>query len=92
MGYEFDPGKSGRNKTDKSRGFGLDASEGFAWKTAITEQDKRQDYGEARYISYGMIQSRLHVMVWTLRGRNIRVISLRKANARERKWYEKEIS
>jgi len=90
MGYEFDPDKSRRNKQDPSRRFDFDVSETFDWKTALTYLDTRRDYGEDRYVSYGFIRGRLHVMVWTPRKPNIRVISLRKANLRERKFYEKE--
>ncbi len=51
-------------------------------------QDKRKDYGETRYIVYGHIMGRLHACIITLRSDTIRVISLRKANAKEVKHYE----
>ena len=49
--------------------------------------DVRKPYGEPRYIAYGAIGGRLMVCVFTPRGERIRVISLRKANARERAAY-----
>lgn len=36
----------------------------------------------------GMLRGRLHVAVITYRGAHIRVISLRRASAREKKLYE----
>lgn len=62
--------------------------EGFEWKKCYTEQDERNEYGEVRFVSIGPIHARLHVMVWTVRGKKVRIISLRKANSREVKRYE----
>lgn len=55
--------------------------------TAQTRQDPRHD--ELRCITFGLIGGRLYVAAWCQRGENIRVISLRKANARERRIYVK---
>ena len=44
--------------------------------------------GEARTVVLGPIAGRLHVAVITMRGSTIRVISLRRANRRERIRYE----
>ena len=54
----------------------------------FTKIDDRFDYGEVRYISYGFLDNRLHVLIWTSRSGIIRPISFRKANERERKLYE----
>lgn len=54
----------------------------------IIKVDNRFDYGEVRYISYGFLDTRLHVLIWTNRNDVIRPISFRKANMRERKLYE----
>jgi uncharacterized DUF497 family protein len=48
-------------------------------------------YGEKRFVATGFIGDRLHVMAFTVRSEVIRIISLRKANERERKEYEKNI-
>jgi uncharacterized protein len=50
--------------------------------------DTRPDYGEPRFIALGLIGNRPHVMVFTPRGDMVRIISLRKANAREITRYE----
>jgi uncharacterized DUF497 family protein len=51
--------------------------------------DLRRDYGEARYWAVGPIGGRLHVLAFTMRGQVLRAISLRKANERERRRYER---
>lgn len=51
--------------------------------------DTRYDYDEDRFVAYSYIGSALHVLVFTPRGETCRVISLRKANNREIKAYEK---
>jgi len=61
------------------------------WDTVITYIDARTDYGEKRFVTYGMRFGRLHCLIWTPRDGSIRPISFRKANSRERKTYEKEL-
>ncbi|TFF17947.1 BrnT family toxin [Jiella endophytica] len=65
---------------------------------AIIQPDTRFNYGEERFIATGPIGGRLHVLVYARRigamaGTTIiRVISLRKANKRERLVYEKAMA
>jgi uncharacterized DUF497 family protein len=55
--------------------------------------DSRQDYGETRINCLGEVEgvagevSRVYAVAYTWRGANRRIISARKANARERKTY-----
>ncbi len=49
--------------------------------------DDRRDYGEPRWITYGLVGDRLHVVCWTIRNERMRVISFRKANEREQKIF-----
>jgi uncharacterized DUF497 family protein len=83
--YEWDSGKAAANLA--KHGVDFAAVAGFDWTTALVIEDDRMDYGEARYIAVGFIGTRLYVLCFTYRGQKIRVISLRKANARERKMY-----
>ena len=53
----------------------------------LTSEDCRQDYGETRYITVGVLSERMVVLVWTPRGAARRVISMRKANEREQTLY-----
>jgi uncharacterized DUF497 family protein len=85
---EFDPIKSSRNETE--RGLSFELASDFDFTTALTKIDDRHDYGEVRYASLGLIDGRLHSLVYTLRSSGIRVISLRKGNNREIAIYEQE--
>ena len=71
------------------RGLSLDLAEYLDWATALIWEDTRKDYGERRYCVLGFIEDRLHSVVFTPREGKPRVISLRKANKREVKIYEK---
>ncbi len=71
-------------------GLSFDDIEALEWSTAITSDDSRTDYGELRFVTYGMRHNRLHCLIWTGRDGVLRPISFRKANAREREKYEKE--
>ena len=85
MKIEFDPDK--RNKTLIERGLDFaHANEVFAGRH-LTAEDTRESYGELRYITVGKLNDRMVVMVWTPRGNSRRIISMRKANERERKRY-----
>lgn len=54
--------------------------------------DDRKDYGEPRYITLGYVQQRVAVAVYTKRSSDtIRIISLRKANSREKERFENAI-
>lgn len=86
---EKDPAKDGRNIAE--RGLSLDLAEQLDWATALIWEDNRKDYGERRYRVLGRIGDRLHSVVFTPRDGKPRVISLRKANQREVKRYDKEI-
>ena len=53
----------------------------------LTVEDDRWDYGEARYITVGFLGDTMVVLVWTPRNEAYRIISMRKANERERQLY-----
>lgn len=48
-------------------------------------ENDRNDYGETRYITLGELEKRVIVLVHTKRVGRIRIISMRKANEREKK-------
>lgn len=50
--------------------------------------DDRKDYGETRYRALGLLEERLHALIFTETQVGIRVISFRKANQREERLYE----
>ncbi|MBP5789790.1 MAG: BrnT family toxin [Neisseriaceae bacterium] len=58
---------------------------------AIVEEDKRENYGEQRFVSVGMSkQNRILQVVWTQRETKIRLISAFKSDKKQRKSYEKQ--
>ena len=50
-----------------------------------------KNYPEQRFVAVGYLEDRLHVLCFSETNLGIRVISLRKANQREEKRYEKDI-
>jgi len=85
MNVEFDPLK--REKTLKDRGVDFAcAAEVFAGRH-YTAPDLRQEYSEQRFITVGLLESRMVVLVWTPRGEARRIVSMRKANDREQARY-----
>jgi hypothetical protein len=70
------------------RGIPFDLATMFEWDSALIVEDLRKVYGESRYQALGLIEGRLHMLVFTPRAGKVHVISLRKANEREVKRYE----
>jgi len=85
---EFDPAKDGINR--QKHGISLGAAADMDFDTALVIEDRRVDYGETRFIAYGLIGDRLHVLWFTTRGSVLRAIGLRRANRRERARYGQE--
>jgi uncharacterized DUF497 family protein len=87
MQFEWDEVKS--EACFKGRGFDFAyAAMAFADPHRMVRQDARHSYGEARYQVIGKIDGRLFVLVYTPRKAALRIISARKANAREVRQYE----
>ena len=88
MNYEWDTNKAGSNYKKHGVQF-ADAVGVFEDENAITIQDEHE--GENRFITIGRdFLSRILVVVYTFRDIVIRIISARKATARERKIYEEQ--
>jgi uncharacterized DUF497 family protein len=88
MKIDFDPAKSERNT--ESRSLSFDRAVDFDWQTAIYYEDSRVDYPETRIIALGFLGVRLHVICFTPIDGGVRIISFRKANRREVRYYEDE--
>ncbi len=86
MLYEWDDAK--RIETLAARGVDFTEIYNFDWDTADTRLSYRND--EVRQVSLGMIGNRLYHVVWVWRGENRRIISLRKANRRESRVYDRQ--
>ena len=89
MQLTFDPVKNDRNIQDRGLAFQLVSD--VDWAKAYIDEDQRKDYGERRFRLLGCINGRLYAVVFTPSVDKIHVISLRKANSREVKVYEKTL-
>ncbi len=85
---EFDPIKDAANR--KKHGLSLSVFSDMELENALIRQDTRRDYGEQRFVAMAPVDGRLCVAVFTMTGDKFRVISLRKANDRERKKYNEQ--
>ncbi len=85
MEFEWDEAKSERNRIERGLPFrlALPLFRGFV----VEEQDARRDYGERRIIAIGRSGGEILVCIYTDRGDSRRVISLRRANRKERHAY-----
>lgn len=86
MKIEFDVAKNERNIRERDLSFERIAELDFS--TAVIGQDTRSAYPEPRFVALGFLEVRLHVLCFTPVADGIRVISFRRANAREAKNYE----
>lgn len=84
--YEWDEGK--RHQNLAKHGVDFDVIVALVWTSALVIEDRRMDYGEVRLRVLGLIGDRVHAVVVTPRTDALRVISLRKANAREVKQWQ----
>jgi uncharacterized DUF497 family protein len=85
MRLTFDPAKNARNIAE--RGLSFERVSELDWETAVSQEDTRKDYGQTRIQVLAFLGNRLHAAVITIRGEALHVISFRKANRKEVKWY-----
>ena len=86
MRFEWDPAKYLLNERTHGVPFEY-AAHVFVDQSRLDSEDDREDYGEERRVTTGRIDERVFVVVYTERGDTIRLISARKANAREERDY-----
>lgn len=86
--FEWDP-KKNRSNIEKHGVSFEEASTVFQDTLSLTIDDPLHSIDEERLILIGMSQkNRILVVVHTERGDNIRIISARKTNKKEREYYE----
>jgi len=84
--YEWDAGKAESNRRKHGVDF-ADAVSVFGDELALTIPD--EDDEKARFLTMGSdLMGRILVVAYTWRGEGVRLISARKATARERRQYE----
>jgi uncharacterized DUF497 family protein len=82
----YDPGKRAITLAERGLDFD-DAPKVFAGQ-GLTLIDDRWDYGEIRYLTYGLLNDRMVAIVWTPRGETRHIISMRKCNDREKALFQ----
>lgn len=90
MRIDFDPDKAAANPL-KHEGVTFEEAKAVLLDPyALTREDPDSE-GEQRFVTLGMgAKGRVLVVVWTLRGQTIRLISAWKANQPQRTRYEQQ--
>ena len=89
MKLGYDPQKNAWNI--RERGLSFDDVALLDWTTAAIREDQRKDYGERRF--QALVEGdegKPYVVVFTMRGETMWIISFRRARGRERKNYGKK--
>ncbi len=89
--FEWDDAKAESNIEKHGVGF-EEACGVFRDPFAIELLDDRDDYGEDRYILIGMAAPGVLVVVYTVRDERNRIISARRAEPNERRFYHEQNS
>ncbi|NEP12942.1 MAG: BrnT family toxin [Symploca sp. SIO2C1] len=90
MEYEWDEAKRLVNLRKHGIDF-IDVSTVFDGDT-LTVEDNRYNYGEQRFVTFGLLQGRVVAVVHTEREDCIRIISTRKATKYEQRVYFEQLS
>ncbi|MBP5975137.1 BrnT family toxin [Brasilonema sp. CT11] len=90
MEFEWDEAKRLANIRKHGIDF-IDVPEVFDGDT-VTVEDNRYDYGEQRFVTFGLLQGILVAVVHTERGDSTRIISTRKATKYEQRIYFEQLS
>lgn len=84
--FEWDDNKAAANFA--KHGVRFETARGiFRDPFAVEFRDRREAYGEERYIIIGMAHGRLLFVAYTMRGEIIRIISARAAEPFEKRYY-----
>jgi len=89
MRIEFDPAKDKSNQ--EKHGVSLALAGELDWEAALVWVDERFEYGEIRMIALAPKTATLYYVAFVERGAASRIISLRRANRREVKYYVESI-
>ena len=89
MQFEWDAAKNRSNFAKHGLDF-EDAELVFAGP-CVTFADGRFDYGEERFVTFGLLAGRQVAITHAPRGEVTRIISMRKANRREQKIYQERL-
>jgi len=90
MEFEWDEAKRLSNLDKHGIDF-LDVEEVFDGDI-VTVEDDRYGYSEQRFVTFGVLQSRIVSVTYTDRGDVVRLISIRRATKYEQRTYYAQIS
>ena len=80
-----------RKRRDNVKNHGLDfeGAEAIWDNFTVTREDIRERYGEERLVTFGLLNGEVVVLVHTERDHDIHIISLRRAEKYEARYYLK---
>ncbi len=86
MHFSYDPHKRASNL--KKHGLDFSDAQGVIESgQTVTLEDRRFEYGEARFLTFGLLQGVVIAIATAETDTTIRIISMRKANKHEQKIY-----
>ena len=78
-----------RHRNIELHGLDFEGAEAIWDNFTITREDRREDYGEKRMVTFGLLNGEVVVLVHTDRDDDMHVISLRRAETYEARYYFK---
>lgn len=84
--FEWDAEKAAANRIKHGISFEL-AAHVFYDPSRIDRYDDRENYGEERFLTIGLVGQMALIVAYTMRGDTIRIISARKADRHEQGIY-----
>lgn len=87
MTIEFEWDETKRLANLRKHGIGFVGCETVFEGYTLTGEDTRFDYGERRFVTIGLLEGRVVVVVHTETTQKIRIISIRKATRHEQEIY-----
>ena len=81
--------ESKRRRNIKLHGMDFEGAEAIWDNFTITREDIRENYGEKRMVTFGLLNGEAVVLVHTDRHDDMHIISLRKAEKYETRYYFK---
>ena len=76
-----------RRSNIETHGLDFEGAEAIWDNFTITREDTREDYGEKRLVTFGILNGEVVVLVHTDRDEDMHVISLRRAEKYEARYY-----
>ena len=89
MNISFDPVKDAANRA--KHGLSLAEAARLNWDLLWCRPDARHDYGELREVGFAPLGDRVFCVVFVQQGTAWRIVSLRRANAREVNHYDQAL-